>query len=111
MLVFLASDTIRGGAVRLVIAKSCSDCGVVMVDEEPDSTEMIFQLLGEGQGLSNQAADALAQGVVEPLDEAGLAAVLWRRPMAPGREDLLVGHPEVCVSSDPLAVRRRKREP
>lgn len=44
-----------------------------MVDEQPDSADVVDELFGEGQGFPNQPRAALAQSVVEAFDVVGLA--------------------------------------
>lgn len=45
------------------------------MDEQPDGGNVVGKLFGEGQGFSDQARTALAEGTVEPLNMVGLAAV------------------------------------
>jgi hypothetical protein len=47
-----------------------------VTDEELNGTHMISELLREGQCLTHQTGNTLAQGVVEALDMIGLASRL-----------------------------------
>ena len=47
-----------------------------MADEVFDGTDMVRQLFGEGEGVTDEAGDALSQRVVETLDVVGLPRVL-----------------------------------
>jgi hypothetical protein len=47
-----------------------------MADEVFDSITMVRQLFGEGQGVPDEAGDALPQRVVEPLEVIGFPRVL-----------------------------------
>ena len=47
-----------------------------MADEVFDSTDMVRQLLREGQSVTDEAGDALPHGVIEALDMMGFAGVL-----------------------------------
>ena len=44
-----------------------------MVDESPDSTDVVLKLFGEGQGLSDESRTTLPEGVVEALNMVGFA--------------------------------------
>ncbi len=50
-----------------------------MADEVLDGPDVVFQLLKEGEGLPDQPAEALAQGVVESLP----LALVFRRVRTP----------------------------
>ena len=47
-----------------------------MADEVFDGTDVVRQLFGEGQSVTDEAGDALPHGVIEALDMIGFAGVL-----------------------------------
>lgn len=63
-----------------------------MADEVFDGSNMVRQLFGEGEGVPDEAGDALTPCVVEPLDVVGLPRVLrngfvlrrWNDPCVDG---------------------------
>ena len=53
-----------------------------MMDEEPDGANMVLHLLREGEGLADQATDALSHRAVGGLNSIRLTRVLTHRTMA-----------------------------
>ena len=76
----------------------------MIVNVIPNSADMIGRLFRERERLPNQPATALAQGVVEALDVAGLATLLANSSMALGWQNGCVGLPEIRVADGTLAV-------
>lgn len=68
-----------------------------MMDEEPDSTEVVIKLFGEGKGFTNQPRDTLSKGVIETLDVIGLTTFFANVVECFGIEDSVVSFPEVHV--------------
>lgn len=68
-----------------------------MVDEEPDSPNVVSQGFGEGQGFANQPRNPLSKGVVETLDVVGQAGFFIHLMVAFVVEDGGIGFPEVGV--------------
>jgi hypothetical protein len=82
-----------------------------MADEVLDSTAMVRQLFGEGQGVPDEAGDALPQRVREALDVMGVPGVLregfgLRRRHDPCGDDILSG-----IERRSLAIHRRQMGP
>ena len=82
-----------------------------MMEEVEDRADVVIELLGKGEGLAAQAADTLAQGVVEALDVIGLPRLLASGLVAFGRKDGGVGVPEVAVADRAHPVLRWQRVP
>ena len=61
-----------------------------MADEELDRTHVVLHLLGEGQGVADEARETLTQGVVEALDMIGFPCFLRDGFVAFRRNDALV---------------------
>ena len=61
-----------------------------MTDEELDRTDVVLDLLGEGQRVADETREALPQGVVEALDVVGFPCFLCDRLVALCRDDALV---------------------
>jgi hypothetical protein len=61
-----------------------------VADEEFDGTDMVFDLLGEGQRGAHEARKALPQGVVEPFDMIGFLRLLCDGFVALRRNDAVV---------------------
>lgn len=78
------------------------------MNEIPNRANVIVLLLGEGQCSANQSPNALAKGVVDPLNMGCLAALLANCPMTLGRKHANVGLPEVTITDRTLAVDRRQ---
>jgi hypothetical protein len=72
-------------------------CGVVVVNEVPDSPDVVFKFLGEGQSFSNQARDPLPQGIVETLDVIGQARCFTDLMQGFVIEDSIIDFLEVSV--------------
>ena len=76
-----------------------------------DGTNMVRQLFGKGEGVTNEPGDALPHRVIEALDMIGFAGLLrdgfvlccWNDPCV---DSLLIG-----IECRPLAVHRRKIGP
>ena len=68
----------------------------MVVDEQAQSHFVHALALGEGEGLAHEAAQALAQRVVPPLDVAGFAFALVAQAVRAGREHLGIRQPEVA---------------
>ena len=83
----------------------------MVVDVVPNGADVIGRLLRERERLPNQPTTALAQGVVETLDVAGLATLLANGSMALGRQNGRIGLPEIAVTNRTLAVDGRERGP
>ena len=66
------SDRIFGSNIHVMLGLRRSSRQVVMADEELNRTNMVGQLLRNGQRLAHQAVHTLPQGVVEPLQVSGL---------------------------------------
>ena len=66
-----------------------------MADEEFDGTDMVFNLLGEGQRGAPETRKALPQGVVEPCDVIDFPGLLRHR-FVPLRGEHPCGH---CIRS------------
>jgi hypothetical protein len=74
------------------------------VDEHPDRTDVILELLGKGQRLSHQPRNPLPQGVVQSFDVAGQATIFANRPMSFAWNDIEVGLPVIGVNLGTLSV-------
>jgi hypothetical protein len=66
-----------------------------MADEVFNGTDMVRQLLREGQSVTDEAGDALPHGVIEALNMIGFAGVLCdgfvlRRGNDPGVDRILI---------------------
>ena len=82
-----------------------------MAYEVFDGTDMIGQLFGKGQGVTDEAGDTLPQRVIETLDMIGFAGVLrdgfvLRRGNDPGVDRILIR-----IEGRLLAVHRRQIGP
>ena len=82
-----------------------------MVNEIPDSTNVILQFLRKRQRLSHQLGDLLTKSAVEPLNVISLSAIFAHRSMSFAWNDLLIGFPEVCVSDSTLSIDRGQSGP
>ena len=61
-----------------------------MTNEIFDGSDVILYLLGEGQGVADEARQALPQGIIEPFDVVGFPGFLRDRCVALGRDDTLI---------------------
>ena len=82
-----------------------------MADEVFDSTDMVRQLLREGQSVTDVAGDTLPHSVIEALDMIGFAGLLGdgfvlRRGNDPGVDRILIR-----IEGRLLAVHRRQIGP
>ncbi len=78
-----------------------------MMNEEPNSADMILQLLGKGEGFSNQSADPLPDGAIKSLDIIGLAGLFTNWTMSFAGNDGLISLPEIGVTDGTLPINRR----
>jgi len=85
----------------------CLERRVIMMDEIPNGTRMVFQLFGEEQGFSDQSRDPLPERAIQALNTIGVSSRLIHSAMAGGREDPLIGFPKVRVTDGTLPVHRR----
>lgn len=76
------------------------------MNEEPDSTDVIGQLLGKGQRFPGEMSKPLTQGVVQTFDVAGLASAFGDDPMTLARQDAHVRLPIIGVTDGTLMVDR-----
>jgi CheY-like chemotaxis protein len=89
----------------------CALLCVIVVDKVPEGADVIDQLFRERERLSDEAATALAQGVVEALDMIGLATLFADCSMPFGRKNCRVGLPKISVGDRTLAVDWWERGP
>lgn len=89
----------------------CALLCVIVVDKVPERADVIDQLFRKRERLSDEAATALAQGVVEALDMIGMATVFADCSMTFGRKNCRVGLPKISVGNCTLAVDWWKRGP
>ncbi len=82
-----------------------------MVDELPNRTNMILNLLRERQRLAYQSSNPLPQCVVEPLTVVCLPAILAHRPVSLRWQHTRIRLPEIAVADRTLAVDRWQRPP
>lgn len=75
-----------------------------MTQEIAQCSQVVLQLLREGQRLSDQTRHSLAQGVVQPLDMAGLTALFAHGSMPLLRQNTAISFPVVGVADGTLAV-------
>lgn len=57
------------------------------MNKEPNSTDMVFELLRKRERFANQTRNSLTQGVVEALNVARLPCVLANSLMTLGGDD------------------------
>ncbi len=76
------------------------------MEEQPQSEVVYSLVFGEGKSLAHETAQALAQGVVEAFDVAGLAFGFARAAMRAPREHLVICQPEVAASGATTVVGR-----
>ena len=69
----------------------------MVVNEQPDCGDVVIKLFREGQGFSDQAGAALAEGTVETLDVIGLAAVFADMVQSFGVENGVISTPEIDI--------------
>ncbi len=70
------------------------------MDEHPDRTDVILDLLGKGQCLPHQPRNPLPQGGVQPFDIARQAAVFANSNMPLDRNHHIdVGLPIACIDA------------
>ena len=81
------------------------------MDKIPNGTDMISQFFGERQGFADQAGAALANGIVEPFNERGLATGFVNCFMTFGRQDAGIGFEKIGIAHGLLAVHRRQGVP
>lgn len=81
------------------------------MDKVPERADVIDYLFRKRERLSDKAATALAQGVVEALDMIGLATLFADGSMTFGRKHCCVGLPKIRVGNRTLAVDWWKRGP
>lgn len=74
------------------------------MDKVPNGGNVVVELFGEGKCLADQAGNALPQGVVEPLDVAGLATLFTHGFVTLARQDQSIGFPEIGVNEGTLPV-------
>jgi hypothetical protein len=84
---------------------------IVVVNEIPNSPAVVLHVFGTGERFSDEATTPLAQGIVEPLDQAGLAAAFLHWLMALRGEDARIRAPEVRIADRALALGWRQRPP
>ena len=70
-----------------------------MANEILDGTDVICQLLGEGERFSDQPRDPLSQRTVESLDVIGYPLLLFDHPMLLLWNDTFIGLPSICIES------------
>ena len=68
-----------------------------MVDESPDSADVIVEFFGEGKRFPHQPRAALPERVVEALDVVGLPRIFADLMQLVSIENRFVGVPEVGV--------------
>lgn len=65
---------------------------IVVMDKQPNGSNMVAELFGEGQCFPYQSAHPLAHRIVEPLNIAGFAALFTHcihnadQPVSPARK-------------------------
>jgi hypothetical protein len=101
----------EGSAIHVMLDLRRSSREVVMADEELDGTDMVRELLGEGQCVAHQPGHTLAQGVVEPFDVIGFPGQFADRPVLRRRNHLLIHHILIRVKGRVLTVRLRHLGP
>ena len=82
-----------------------------MADEELDGTNVVLDLLREGQGVADEAGETLSQGVVEALDMIGLPRFFRDGLVALSRDDALVHFILVRVKSGVFMINLRNLSP
>jgi hypothetical protein len=82
-----------------------------VADEEFDSPDVILDLLGEGQGVADEARKALPQRVVEALDVVGFPCLLRDRFVALRWNDAAVYDILVCVKRGVVLIDCGDRSP
>ena len=80
--------------------------GIVVVDEEPERSNVILELFGKRERFAHEAGTALAKSVVEALNMIGEASLFANRTMAFGGKDFGIGLPEIGVEDGPLSILR-----
>ena len=70
-----------------------------MANEILDGTDVICQLLGEGERFSDQPRYPLSQRTVKPLDVIGYPLLLFDDSMLLFGNDTFVGLPSICIES------------
>jgi len=69
-----------------------------VVDEGPDSADVVIEVFGEGEGFPDKSRASLPQGVVEAFDMVGLSRLLADLVEGIGVEDSPVSFPVVGLS-------------
>ena len=85
--------------------------GIVIVDNIPDSANMVFQFLRKGQCFSNQAGNPLSHRAIEAFDMVGLSGLFAYCVVASGWNDRLIRLPEVSIADGALLIIGRQRAP
>jgi hypothetical protein len=77
-----------------------------VVDKIPKSTDVIFNLFGEGKCLSYEARNPLSQGAIKPLNVASFSCFLTDGPMSIRWNEGFIGFPEIGITDRTLSVHR-----
>ncbi len=81
------------------------------MDKIPNCPNIIRDGLRERQGLPNQAADALAQRIIQPLDAIGFAARFSPWAMSLGGKEQRISFAKIALCDGTLARDPRQRLP
>ena len=79
---------------------------IVVVDKEPERTDVILELFGKGQCFADEAGTTLTESVIEAFDMVGQASLFADRTMPFGRKDFGIGLPEIGVEDRALSILR-----
>ena len=93
------------------MSQTGENTGIIVVNEIPDRTNMISQLLRKRQGFAYQTGTALAKGVVEAFNVSGLATGFINGLVAFGGQNAGIGLQKVGVAHSPLPVVGWERVP
>jgi len=74
------------------------------MDEIPNGSHVIFQLLGKGQRFPDQTGHLLSERTVESLNVTGFARFLAHSSMSLARQWHWVGRPEIGIADRTLAI-------
>ena len=69
-----------------------------MVDEIPNSSDMIFNFFGKRESITDQARYSLSHGAIEPFNIVGFAALFADLQMSFGRENTGIRGPKIGIS-------------
>jgi hypothetical protein len=93
------------------VSQTGENTGIIVVNEIPDRTNMIRQLLRKRQGFAHQTRTALTERVVEAFNVSGLTTGFINGLMPFGGQNAGIGLQKVGLANGPLPVVRWERIP